>query len=289
MTISDCPQAHGLQTQPHIIIFKGRKSVQIPVPIHGRGGIPPCPIVLCTPTGCPTIQLNSDAMYLERAPDPTDEGFSLTRLPYFRPTSDINQSPLVISQRFPWPTPSLGSINLVEQLTEIRKRFHLLDHCFIIKGHDSGRARWKRGRGQSLGKACRPSSPLQAHGSPSPSTGSPTQKLSNPILSFFFFFMKASLHRWNWLNHWPLMFNSTSSLSSLPGDGGAAESSNPLLTSWVSCQPASILRCGPKGSSYLKRGTPSLFSSLRKSQELWKHYIPYCTFQGHRTLKIQIT
>lgn len=110
-----------------------------------------------------------------------------------------------------------------------------------------------------------------------------------PSSPFFFFFMKASLHRWNWLNHWPLMFNSTSSLSSLPGDGGAAESSNPLLTSWVSCQPASILRCGPKGSSYLKRGTPSLFSSLRKSQELWKHYIPYCTFQDHRTLKIQIT
>lgn len=132
---------------------------------------------------------------------------------------------------------------------------------------------------------------------PSPGTWLPQHfhRFTNPEalkphpLLFFFFFMKASLHRWNWLNHWPLMFNSTSSLSSLPGDGGAAESSNPLLTSWVSCQPASILRCGPKGSSYLKRGTPSLFSSLRKSQELWKHYIPYCTFQGHRTLKIQIT
>ena len=42
--------------------------------------------------------------------------------------------------------PSLGSINLLEQLTELRETFYLLDYQFIIKGCNSGTARWKRAR-----------------------------------------------------------------------------------------------------------------------------------------------
>ena len=40
-------------------------------------------------------------------------------------------------------TPSLGSINLQEWLTELRGTFYLLDHQFIIKGYNSGTAKWK--------------------------------------------------------------------------------------------------------------------------------------------------
>ena len=40
-------------------------------------------------------------------------------------------------QRFP----SLGLINLLQQLTELREIFYLLDHWFIIKRYNSGKAR----------------------------------------------------------------------------------------------------------------------------------------------------
>ena len=45
--------------------------------------------------------------------------------------------------------PSSGSINLLEWLTELGETFYFLDHWFTIKGYNSGRARWKRCRGQS--------------------------------------------------------------------------------------------------------------------------------------------
>ena len=49
-------------------------------------------------------------------------------------------------------TPSLGSINLLEPLTELRETFYLLDYQFIIKGYNSGTARWKRCTGPGMGK-----------------------------------------------------------------------------------------------------------------------------------------
>ena len=41
-------------------------------------------------------------------------------------------------------TPFLGLINLLQRLTELRETFYLLDDQFIIKGYNSGTARWKR-------------------------------------------------------------------------------------------------------------------------------------------------
>ena len=41
-------------------------------------------------------------------------------------------------------TPALGWINVLEQLTELREIFYLLDYQSIIKRYNSGRARWKR-------------------------------------------------------------------------------------------------------------------------------------------------
>ena len=43
-----------------------------------------------------------------------------------------------------YTTSSLGSINLLKQLTELRETFYLLDHQLITKRHGSGTARWKR-------------------------------------------------------------------------------------------------------------------------------------------------
>ena len=45
-------------------------------------------------------------------------------------------------------TSSLGSINLLEWLTELSETFHLLDYQFIIKGYNSGTAKWKRCMGK---------------------------------------------------------------------------------------------------------------------------------------------
>ena len=62
------------------------------------------------------------------------------------------------------PTPSLGWINLLEWLTDLRETFYLLDYRFIIKGCNSGTARWKRCRGQGMGKG---------HGASTPSPSVP--------------------------------------------------------------------------------------------------------------------
>ena len=47
-------------------------------------------------------------------------------------------------------TPFLGLINLPEWLTELRKTVCSLDYQFIIKGCNSGTARWKRCIGQGM-------------------------------------------------------------------------------------------------------------------------------------------
>ena len=49
-------------------------------------------------------------------------------------------------------TPYLVSINLLEQLTELRELLYLLNYQFIIKGDNSETARWKRSIGQDMGK-----------------------------------------------------------------------------------------------------------------------------------------
>ena len=59
-------------------------------------------------------------------------------------------------------TPSLGSINLLEWLTELRETFYLLNYQFIVKGYNSGTARWKRyirgGMGKGQGSSMLPES-----------------------------------------------------------------------------------------------------------------------------------
>ena len=55
-------------------------------------------------------------------------------------------------------TPSLGLINLLEWLTELRKHLFSLDSWFIVKGYNSGIARWKRHIGVGKSRASIPSS-----------------------------------------------------------------------------------------------------------------------------------
>ena len=54
-------------------------------------------------------------------------------------------------------TPSLGLINLLELLTNLRETFSLLDHQFIIKGYNSGAAGWESCLGRGVGEGLRAS------------------------------------------------------------------------------------------------------------------------------------
>lgn len=78
------------------------------------------------PTGCPIIQHNSDIICLERASDPTGERLGPQNHP--PPPSDANLkyrlSPVLLCNpsldgRYQGPL-SLGSFNLLGQLTELR-------------------------------------------------------------------------------------------------------------------------------------------------------------------------
>lgn len=138
-------------------------------------------------TGCPTVQLNSDPIYLEIASDFTGKGlsprrpapiplqisiahpgyywcFSLTSYKLELPITPFNsgcQSQVqVFTCVYVWlvtswrsPQHSLGLINLPEWLRECREIFHLLDYYFFYKGYNSGTARGKRCIGQVWGKA----------------------------------------------------------------------------------------------------------------------------------------
>lgn len=74
---------------------------------------------------------------------------------------------------------SLGSINLLEWLTELRKPVNSVDHLFITKGCNS----WKSRLGRCKGRGWKLLHPAGA-GYPSRARAcrcSPTQKLSNPV------------------------------------------------------------------------------------------------------------
>ena len=86
-----------------------------------------------------------------------------------------------------------GSINLLERLTELRETFYSLDHWFMIKGYNSGTARWKRGIGQGVRKGHRASTP--SLGSPLPPCLHMFTNREALRTQSFWVFMGASLHR----------------------------------------------------------------------------------------------
>lgn len=86
-------------------------------------------------------------------------------------------------------TPSLGSIYFLEQLTELKETFYILNYPFIRKGYNSGTARWKRCVGQGTGRGVE----LPWHSSQIP-TSSPTQKPPNPLLLGFYGVVNSLSH-----------------------------------------------------------------------------------------------
>ena len=181
---------------------------------HAEGFLIPLSSSL-TPAGCPTIQLNFDALYLDVASDPTYYGFGSTG-PSSSPTSDPDHksklAPELLTNcyRGEVPTiPFLGSSNLLEWLTDIQRNFFFflsLQHWFILKGYNpfdpeqsNERDAWKKmwGTGPEL------PSPFQMWHPRSPNHHIFANLEALRTLSFGGF-TEASLHRHDWLNHWPL-------------------------------------------------------------------------------------
>ena len=129
-----------INARPHCIQQIPATSVLLhPIPA-GVWAFPTPPRNSLTPTGCSPIQLSSDTVYLAVASDPTGLGLGSTRpLP---PPTPQRQTPIAspdYALGF-WPTgyslkvprtPSVGSINLLELLTELSGTFYLLRHKFV--------------------------------------------------------------------------------------------------------------------------------------------------------------
>ena len=131
----------------------------------------------------------------------------------FWPTDSKSEVPM---------TPFLGLITLIEWITEPREIFYLLYYWIIIKGYNSGTARWKRNIGKRMGKGCRIPMPfsLNLH------VFTNTEALWTQSLRVS---KEASLHRHDWkslaIGDW---FN-LQSLSPPPKSGGGTKSSKSLL------------------------------------------------------------
>ena len=90
------------------------------------------------PAGCPTIQLNSDTIYMEREGQIPQVKSSVIQdcppiqMPILSPGCHLNfwlssfKSEVVM-------TPFLGFLNLLEHLTELRKPVYSLEYWFITK------------------------------------------------------------------------------------------------------------------------------------------------------------
>lgn len=130
-----------------------------------------------TPTGCPTIQLNSDPLYLE-----TESGSHKSRAQFHNPApapADANHkcrlSPVLLTKQLSIVEPiSLGSINFPEQLTELGETFYCLYYLFIIEEYDSETVRRKRYIGQDLGNTLGNTLPKPPH-------VHPPRSLPNPV------------------------------------------------------------------------------------------------------------
>ena len=107
-----------------------------PIPVWG-GAVPTTASNFWTSAGYPTIQLNSDTIYLDITSDFTDWGFSPTKMFLISATTTNPGCHLGF-----WPadyrckvpiSPSLSLINLLEQLIELRETFYLLGLSLYYK------------------------------------------------------------------------------------------------------------------------------------------------------------
>ena len=135
--------------------------------------------------------------------------------------------------------PTLLGFEFARAAHRTHETFYSLDQWFIIKGYNSGTARWTRDTVQGQGKECRAQS-IQALWECTilptvPRVHQPWGSL-NPILLGFY---GGFNHRHDWWNHRPLEIDlSLQPFSPPQGSGGGNESSNR--------QGAPILRCRSK-------------------------------------------
>lgn len=150
-----------------------------------------------------------------------------------------------------WPTryrlevpTTLGSINLLEQVTEFRGTLYWLDYWFLVKGDTSETARWKgclwqavRERAWSFHDFFNPPLSLHLH----MFTNSKTLQIS--LLSLWIF-MEFSLQRHDWLNHRLLEMELNLQLLSPPQRrcGGVKRSGSPSSTT-TGLDPPLATRC----------------------------------------------
>lgn len=129
------------------------------------------------PAGCPH---NSILTLSTRLKPQSFEAFSPT--PH---ASDVSCEPRLLPMLLiDWseaPTaPSLSLINFLEQLSKLRELIYSLDHWFIMKGDNSGTARWKKCKGQGVGKGVRSFHGLHRCSTSQISTCFPTGKFFEP-------------------------------------------------------------------------------------------------------------
>ena len=154
------------------------------------------------------------------------------------------------SYRLKVPTTFLGSINLLEQLTKLRETFYLPDCQIIIyKWCNSEIARWKWCIGLNMGERYGTSMSM-----PFPGTLVSQNLLmfTNPEVLWtqsFWMFMKDSLHRHGWANHWPLVMDLTFSPFVFSTNQGVGLKVPTLFPWLLTRQLALILSSFPKGIS----------------------------------------
>lgn len=111
--------------------------------------------------------------------DPTGKGISPTILRYQSQVQVVTCASdlLAIDWKFPWCiSPQVQLI-----CSRIQESIHLLYNQFILRGNNSGIARWKRCMGQGMWKGLQSFCTLWAHHSPSTSMYSSTWELSESI------------------------------------------------------------------------------------------------------------
>ena len=210
-------------TYPWTLLYRTYKGKPMsfgfldPVPKCMRVGVPTQANNSPTPPGCPATQFTSiltlstqgeHEIPLVKGSAPQDRPplqtliTSLGCYLYFWLTGYKSEVPII---------PSLSSINLVDWLTELGKLIYSLDYQVITKNIKGYRwtARWRYTYDKVPNKGVLSSWSLWSLGLSTLACGSiliPQPRSS----SFWIVKMEASLHRHDWLTHWPLGIDSTS-------------------------------------------------------------------------------
>ena len=117
-----------------------------------RGFFPTHPVDFLTPAGCSTF----NSILTDMGSNPLDSTLHFSpptqlQMPISRPGHQLCFSPTSSRSEIP-TTPSLCLITLLERLTEVKGEFDLLDDQCIMKGCNSGTARWTKCPGQGVVK-----------------------------------------------------------------------------------------------------------------------------------------